>query len=472
MNNEWLRLAADGRWDEASDDIRNNGWGDPPAEELRQFVARFSVPGETPESTAGTLAEEDATYLGCLGTHDHFRWLRLAAHGLWDDAAIEAHEQLASIQFALRDTQSLKELIWAIATDKHTDARTMAYDSYLALLREQQTSDEYIALVSKWVHLLLAISEAEATHTVPKETVRWAQEDPAEAESGYGLQAGDLEQHAGFSQRRSRDKQRAESLDEKKEKAARVITRQVRAAITKRNVDAFDKLPPETGGPGGAKLDFAVYHPEGGEAVLRFDVTNMPTIQFAYTYTGTLSIPAKGTRNPLTALRRRAKNEHIRGDVTIWSDHTAFAPEEVEKLLHATITKKTVSRRANNLATIIPEYKNARDFLARGIGTPEWEVLKREAEKKMVAEIINFMEAIHAGKMTGKELFERFVLLGAEEQINLYEPSAGPLREKYDNASDNLGIEDFGPALTEVTDLIVADPHFIQLIKNLAHVTS
>ncbi|MFK0230800.1 hypothetical protein ACIQUL_34070 [Streptomyces sp. NPDC090303] len=146
---------------------------------------------------------------------------------------------------------------------------------------------------------------------------------------------------------RTKGKKAAPEIDETGGRSGRTVSNSVRARIARRNAAAFDRLAQESEGGGKIYLEFAVYHPEGESPVLRFEAPDMPMVDFDHTYAGKVSILAKGTRNPLVALRRRANNEHVRGDAVIESSHASFNLEEAVKLLNPAVTRKIFTRRTS-----------------------------------------------------------------------------------------------------------------------------
>ncbi|MEU9979500.1 hypothetical protein [Streptomyces sp. NPDC051014] len=477
----WLKLAAEGQWTQASGYIREKEWGQHSEDGLKMFVMELSTAGHSPESGARYLADVEATYFGCLEAHN-WRWLRHAVSGHWDDAVAEASEQF---QWATADLYWLNRLIPAIVEHSKLDTQENAYKAFIDLLRGAQVSTDYFNRAFQFVQSFDAPAPAAEAAPWPgssrqaprtdfrtnaarrKRTALLASEilgrdpqtvtrepepenKPLKDGRAESSKAGErrraarhpkaVQEQRGVAPREgSKGKQRATAPDSDGEKKERLISSAVRDRITKLNVDGFGKLTQEADGEEKAVLKFSVYRPDEGASVLRFDVDRMPVIGFKHAYTGTLSIPAKGTRNPLTALRRRVNKENVRGDVAVWSNHPDFDPAEVTQLLQGTVTKKTVTQR----------YISVTEFLTHGIDHPMWQEVKEQTRKTLSSENTDFLEAIHKKELTPNELFAQFI---SDRTVNITDASFKPLRDEYKNGA--LNYVHFGSARKEVITML------------------
>ncbi|MEU0002684.1 hypothetical protein ABZ069_37970 [Streptomyces microflavus] len=502
----WLNLAAAGDWQGAALHVQTQFGGDlGDTEYLKSLVSGLHVPGASPEAAALHLAVLEATFLGCMGAHDHWRWLRHAAVEKWDLAAEEARIQL---EWSTCSEAWLQELVVKLTGYEIRYPEVAADQVFNWLIKEVSTPDEFLRVAYELIEAdrNLAVetepaprfSRSSPSHKRQAQDVRrktkeaWEEIErtrEGERSSSKGKTAGpsperkkkssdnsafganlpgrpqesaDFEPEVSSSRkgkghaRPSKGVPAAPTRQDsgKTEQAEKTISSTVRTAITKLNTTALDRLAQEGEG-GNTAIGFAVYHPTEGGPVLQLDAKNMPKIGFTHTYSGTLSIPSKGTRNPLTALRRRANKEHVRGDIAVTSNDPSFDHTEVEGLLHG-ITKKTVIRR----------YESARAFLTTGIGTPEWNQVKEHTKRQLMGENTEFIESVHRKVTSPAELFRTFVAEGAEQQANInnYDITEG-LKNK--DRAGSLNYRDFNPAVTAIVNMLLDDVSVRMLIGEL-----
>ncbi|MFK0230004.1 hypothetical protein ACIQUL_30030 [Streptomyces sp. NPDC090303] len=252
------------------------------------------------------------------------------------------------------------------------------------------------------------------------------------------------------------------------QKPQRTILPAVRAGLTKANAAAFDGLDQESENGQNKELKFGVYHPDEGPPALRFEHNGVPPIRFAATYTGTVSIPSKGTRNPITALRRRANKEHVRGDVAVWSDHQDFDLNEVIALLNPAVTRKTVSLRGVHPAERKSQEKKKQnraalqDFLTTGARTPEWARLKTYAVKALVSDSVNFLEAVQVQE-DAMEIYREHIPSDANQPVNVDSAVSKALREAF--AAGTLTTVDFFPARDVVVEMLMTNTQEVERMQ-------
>ncbi|MFC8957832.1 hypothetical protein ACFT8P_35220 [Streptomyces sp. NPDC057101] len=503
----WLNLAAAGDWEGAALNIQTQFGGDlADTEYLKSLVSGLHVPEASPEAAALHLAVLEATFLGCMGAHDHWRWLRYAAVERWDLAVEEARIQLEWINCS---EAWLQELAVKLTGNEIRFPEDAADQVFNWLLKEMRTPDEFLRVAYELIeagrNLPIETEPAPSSsrsgpshkrqaHNVRRKTkAAWEEIERTRERAGSSRKgktvdasperkkksagnsafetdlsgrpqdAADFEPAASSSRR---DKGRVGAVKEvpaapngqesgNTEQAEKTISSPVRTAITKLNIHALDRLTQEGNGGGDTAVRFVVFHPIEGGPVLQIDADNTPNIKFTHTYSGSLSIPSKGTRNPFTALRRRAKKEHVRGDIAVTSNDPEFDHTEVEGLLRG-ITKKTVNRR----------YESARAFLVTGTGTPEWNRVKEHTERHLMGENTEFIEAVQRKMMPPAELFRIFVADGAAKQANIN--NCGITEElKSKDRAGSLNYADFNPAVTAIVNMLLDDVSVKILIKEL-----
>ncbi|MEU9256611.1 hypothetical protein AB0D66_33155 [Streptomyces sp. NPDC048270] len=496
----WLHLAAAGDWDEAALHVQTQFDGDiGDTEYLKSLVSGLHVPEASPEAAALHLAVLEATFLGCMGAHDHWRWLRHAAVEKWDLAVEEARIQL---EWGNCSEAGLQELVVKLTGYDIRYPEDAADQALNWLLKEMCSPDRFIRVAYElieadrnltvetepasrpsrsspsrkrqaqnvrrkakeaWEEIertregATSNSEGKAADASPERKKKSADNSASGADlTGRPQEYADFEPEASISRkgrgRVSPSKGEGRQESSKTKHAEKTISSTDRTAITKLNSTALDRLAQE--GKGGGNTAFAVYHPTEGRPVLQLNELNTPKIGFTHTYSGTLSISSKGTRNPFTALRRRAKKEHVRGDIAVTSNDPNFDQAEFEGLLHG-ITKKTVNRR----------YESARTFLTTGIGTPEWNQVKEYAKCHLMGENTEFIEAVHRKVVSPAELFRTFVADDAELQVNINFGITEELKNK--DRAGRLDYTDFNPAVTAIVNMLLDDVSVRKLIKEL-----